>query len=448
MAAPETLRTLTAFARDRWGTHARDRAGLERRQARGLRRFLDEVVTRAPYYRGRGTTVAALPIVDKATMLANFVGFNTVGVTLDQALSVAEAAERDRNFAPTLPGGIAVGLSSGTSGRRGVFLVSAAERATWAGVLLSRLLTPASLRQVLRPSAPPLHIAFFLRANSRLYTSLQSRRIAFVFHDLLEPIEHHAVLLNADPPDVLAAPPTVLRRLAELASTRALRIAPRQVVSVAEVLEHDDAAAIEAAWHVKAQEVYQATEGFLGATCRVGSLHLNEDLLHIEPEWLDAACTRFQPIVTDFSRTTQLIVRYRLDDVLRVADTPCGCGAPTLTLAAVEGRADDVLDGLTAVGRVVPMFPDLVRRAMALVLGLDDYRIEQHGPTWRVRTHACEPSLHQTIERECRSLATQLGIAAPVLQFDAWVEEPLTVKRRRIRRVAGLTAGASGSTDA
>lgn len=432
------LSAVAAFAGARWGRRPHDRAALEALQQARLARFISDVLPRAPFYRDLPRTLAELPVVDKATTLARFAEFNTVGITLDRALDVALAAERSRDFAPTLPGGITVGLSSGTSGTRGVFLVSDAERARWAGVLLARLLTTPSLRRIAGLGSP-LRIAFFLRANSNLYATLGSRRIAFDFHDLLEPLTSHVARLNTSRPDVLAAPPTVLRLLAEEAANGGLAIAPRQVVSVAEVLEADDADVITRAWGTPVQQVYQATEGFLGASCAHGRIHLNEELLHIEPEWIadgTSTPTRFHPIVTDFTRSTQLVVRYRLDDVVRVAEGDCPCGSPTRSLAAIEGRADDVLWRPGADGQPHAIFPDVVRRAMALVTGLRDYRLEQHGGEWRVRVQPHEPEVAVSVRRELAAMTARLGAVPPLVQVGPWVDAPLTEKRRRIRCLA------------
>lgn len=439
--AGDAFRVVRAFARDRWGARPANRASLEAWQHARLDAFLRDVLPRAPFYRDRGPRLDALPIVDKATVLADFAAFNTVGVALDAALDVATRAERDRDFAPTLPGDISVGLSSGTSGTRGVFLVRPAERTRWAGTLLSRLLTERSLLRVLDLGGPPLRVAFFLRANSNLYTTVASRRIDFAYHDLLVPFERHIARLARQQPEVLVAPPTVLRALAEAAAAGALRIAPGQVVSVAEVLEADDVTAIERAWRVPVQQVYQATEGFLGITCPEGRLHLNEDLVHVEPEWIDEGTpvpTRFHPIVTDFSRTTQLVVRYRLDDVLRVGEARCPCGRPTRVIAAIEGRADDVVTLRAVDGRVVQVFPDVVRRALALVDGLGDYRLEQHGDEWRVRTRATDPDVASRLARECEALASQLGARPARVRSLPWLDDAPGAKRRRIRRVEAL----------
>jgi putative adenylate-forming enzyme len=434
--------SLATFARFRWGLRFADRAALIRFQERRLDRFLSRTLPQAPFYRRwAGRPLAELPIVSKAAMLGDFAAFNTRGVTLDRALDAALQAERSRDFRPSL-GGLTVGLSSGTSGTRGVFLVGPRERARWAGVLLARALSAASLRHLLDVRRPPLRVAFFLRANSNLYETVASRRLDFAFHDLLAPLDGHQERLNARPPDILVAPPTVLRRLAEAAAAGNLRIAPRQVLSVAEVLEPDDERAVAAAFGVPVGQVYQCTEGFLGASCRAGRVHLNEELLHVEPEWLDAGHRRFQPIVTDFSRTTQLVVRYRLDDVLRLAEGPCPCGRWTMSLESIEGRADDVLWAVPADtgAPLSPIFPDVLRQAFARAdpLGaIRDYRLEQQGDEWRIRLDV--PSLagetETAVRGELAGLAAGLGLRLPDLRFEPWREEPLDRKRRRIRCV-------------
>jgi phenylacetate-coenzyme A ligase PaaK-like adenylate-forming protein len=58
---------------------------------------------------------------------------NRPGITLEQATEVALRAERERDFRPELPGGVTAGLSSGTSGRRHVFLAGRGDRCRWAG---------------------------------------------------------------------------------------------------------------------------------------------------------------------------------------------------------------------------------------------------------------------------------------------------------------------------
>ena len=98
---------------------------------------------------------------------------------------------------------------------------------------------------------------------------------------------------------------------------------------------------IASALGARPDPIYQATEGFLGASCKHGLLHLNEDVLIIEREPV-AGTNRFLPVVTDLRRTTQPMVRVRLDDLLEPLKAPCPCGSPLLAVRGVEGRLGDL----------------------------------------------------------------------------------------------------------
>lgn len=431
--------TLGAFARERWWLPRHHDAA----RHRALTRFLRDDLPRARFYAPyAGQPLDALPVVTKADVLADFAGFNRYGISLDEALAVAEAAERSRDFTTTLPGEVTVGLSSGTSGRRGVFLVSPHERELWAGILMGRMLAPASLRAL---AGPGLRIALFLRADSNLYQTLASRRVRFSWHDLRAPLEFHLPDLVGT--DVLVAPASVLRAIAERTGPED-GVAPLQVVSVAETLDPQDEAVVAARFGRRVEQIYQATEGLLATSCPAGRLHLNESHVHVEPEWIDHQ--RFHPVVTDFTRTTQLVVRHRLDDVLLAAPGPCPCGRPGRSIAAVLGRADDVLSlsrdaAASAPGAAepgVPVHPDVLRHALALVPGLEDHRLEQHGAQWRVavRPEAAASVLVPGIADEVAALARRLGAHPPEVVAMPWPREAPDAKRRRIRRVGGTTS--------
>jgi putative adenylate-forming enzyme len=442
----DALTLLAQFVRGRWGYRFASRDCLLRWQARQLSHFMRRILPQFPFYKtylpGRDTIeLAALPVLDKSQVREHFTELNRYGIDRSTALAEGLAAERSRDFTPTLPHGVSVGLSSGTSGERGVFLVSRQESSRWAGAVLAKLLSRKSLRQLLNPLAPALRVAFLLRANSNLYARLHSRRLQFNYLDLLAGIDGLVSRLNQLQPHVLIAPASVLGVLA-LRQDNGLDIRPQQVVSVAETLEPDDAGHVSRAWHVPLQEAYQCTEGFLAASCERGRLHLNEELVHIEPQWLDAGQQRFMPIITDFSRRTQAFVRYRLDDVLRVdAEQDCPCGRHTRTIAAIEGRHDDVLwlpdlrnDALTA------LFPDSLRRAMLLAQDcFSDYCLEQHALTWLVRIQP-GPGMdtgqaEARIECELAGLCRQLRLRPPAFRFAPWQpaeQDSLARKRRRI----------------
>lgn len=418
-AVPDRLLILWHFVAIRWLPSPGIRS-----RARRLRRFLERVKRESPFYRGMEGDP---PVLTKTEFLAHFAELNRFGISLEEATGIALKAERDRDFRPELPGGITVGMSSGTSGTRHVFLVSRAERCRWAGEMLGRMLSPESLRQVLNPFALPLRLSFFLRASSNLYTTLASRRVTFDYHDLTRPFKDLMLELESNPPDVLIAPATVL---AGIAGARPA-IRPKQVISVAEVLDARDRSLVEEVFGVKVAEIYQATEGFLGCSCPAGRIHLNEESLQVEPQWIDRENGRFHPVITDFSRTTQWFVRHRLNDVLRIDPTPCPCGRRTMTLLAVEGRAEEVLWLPDSEGKMTPLYPDVVRQVVySLGTPPDRYRIEQRGMCWMVYLSGGDS---EELSSGLSGLAERFGLSFPEIVVLPWSDQPVSEKQKRIR---------------
>ncbi len=403
------------------------RAALEQWQAQQWQRFQRHVLPASPYYRTwAGRPLADFPLTCKADFMDRFDTINTVGVTAREALQLALRAEEDRNFTPKLHG-VTVGLSSGTTGRRGLFLVSDAERAVWAGAMLAKML-PGPLWQQQR-------VAFFLRANSNLYETVGRRRMRFEFFDLMVPFERHLLRLTRLQPTILIAPAQVLLLLAQLPAQQ-LPIAPRRVISVAEVLADADAASIAGRFGGPVHQVYQCTEGFLAATCHAGALHVNEDAVIMETEWLDRESRRFVPVITDFRRSSQPVIRYRLDDVLVDGGFGCACGSLFRRLERIEGRCDDILylPGRGS-GAPVPVFPDYPVRALQGVDGLSDFLLRQTGPA--AVALCCQPdtaALREAVQVTLDRLWERLGVRPPALSFAPWQATALSVKRRRIRR--------------
>lgn len=407
-----------------------NRAELERYQSAQLDAMKARLSASSSYFREyRDKPLPEWPLMDKRVMMQHFDTMNTALLKLDDVLKVAFEAEKTRSFTPTVDG-FTVGLSSGTSGSRGVFVVSPREKNRWAGIMLAKAL-PRGLFAGERA-------ALFLRANSNLYTAVRTPFLKFEFFDLLAPMASHLERLRAYQPTTLVAPAQVLRRLALEKQAGRLDIAPRRILSAAEVLEPQDRLLITAAFGNVLGEVYQATEGFLGITCAHGRLHLNEEFIHVEPEWLDAEQRRFVPIVTDFTRQTQPVVRYRLNDVLVASHERCTCGSATRVIEAIEGRCDDMLRLPGKDGTEVEVFADAISRVLLQNLPLQtDYRLTQttsntlefvadiaRGAVAEVRNALWQFFAQQGVAVE--SLAWRVEQGAPPVDF--------TAKRRRIVR--------------
>ncbi|SJN23441.1 Adenylate-forming enzyme [Microbacterium esteraromaticum] len=420
------VRVVREFIAVRWLRRLRTRAAVQRRQQRMLRAHLRFLVVHSPYFRqltgGAVPKLGELPLMDKAVMMSNFDALNTVGITRDHAEELAMAGERSRDFADELDG-CSVGLSSGTSGHRGLFVVSRAEREAWAGTVLARTLP--------RGKILGHRIALFLRADNTLYESVASRAVTFEYFDIFDEFAGNLARLEAFQPTILVAPPSVLLQIAASApvGTQSLQ----KAYAVAEVLEEMDSARIRSALKLDVlHQIYQCTEGFLAHTCELGTIHLNEDAVLFEREELGDH--RFVPIVTDLRRRAQPIVRYRLGDILRERSTPCPCGSALTAIERIEGREGDTLLLAGADGASKPVFADVLSRALLYADGFLDYRIVQTGAArLEIALDSDDPEVRARVAAELAAALTGLGCRVPDMAFTMYRPDGQN-KMRRVRR--------------
>lgn len=424
-----------------WLTHRRmrrwtDRESLDRWQEKRVRAHLKWVRHESPFYRELWGNMdlaqwREFPAIDKAAMMNHFDTLNTVSIRKEEAFALALQAERTRDFTPMI-GQVTIGLSSGTTGSRGLFLVSKEERLAWAGTVLAKVL-PGSI-------ADDYRIAFFLRADSNLYGTVGGGGLQFLFYDLLDPLALHLVRLRKQQPELLVAPPSMLRLLAEAQREGKLHMSPGKIVSIAEALDPLDRMYIEETFGQKLHQVYQCTEGFLGSTCAHGTIHINEDIVCIQKDYVDRELRKFVPIITDFSRRAQPIVRYRLNDVLTERESPCPCGSPFLAIESIEGRCDDLfyfpaMDG----NGWVRVFPDFITRTvLAASADIEAYRVVLHAPD-RMRVHlsVAREVREEACERVAAAIAglcERLGCRPPEIEFAEYTFIPGNRKLRRVER--------------
>lgn len=428
----ERLAVVWYFIRARYLQHFRTRKALRSYQKQRVLRQLAYFKQHSPYFEALSVhsfeDFRKLPLMNKAFMMEHFNALNCVGIDRDEALSLAIDGEKQREFSEKL-GGISVGLSSGTSGARGLFLVSDRERALWAGTVLAKFLPKGKLFGH--------RIAFFLRADNNLYETIDSKLIRFRYFDLLRDMGENLSELADYRPTLLVAPPSVLLGIARAMERGELRINPEKVISVAEVLRAEDAAYLKAQFGLSViHQAYQCTEGFLGYVCECGNYHLNEELVLIEREYLDAH--RFVPIVTDFTRQSQPIVRYRLNDILVEKRGHCPCGNPATLIRYIEGREDDVFYFAGMRQKEVAVFPDFISRCVIYAEGVQNYKVVQDGSAHVTVFLERESSdTAAQIRREFARLAEKMKFHCPEIAFAPYVPDFQRKMKRVERKIWG-----------
>ncbi len=405
----------------------KNRAALEQYQQRKLEQFARSVLFKSNFYRQyfrEGSFRWSLVMqMHKDSFMEHFNAINTCGLDKEMAMNLALSSEKSRSFKQEL-NGITVGLSTGTSGKRGLFLVSQDERAQWVALVMTRIIEPKLFRKQ--------KIAFFLRANSNLYTSIASNLFEFRYFDIFRPMDKLIAELSAYSPDILAAPPSILVDIAKAQQAAKINLQLHQLLSFAEVLHSHDKTQIIEAFKAPLREVYQCTEGLLGISCKHGTMHLNEDIIYVEKEWIDD--TKFYPIITDFTRSTQPVVKYKMNDILEIRTSPCPCGSAMLAIEKIIGRDEDVL-----VFNHKKIYPDLLMRRLAIYAAeVNDFQITQVANNELLVAIDTQASNYQeackSFESTITDLAKELGIEDLQFRFEPNVIRQVGSKQRKIIR--------------
>ena len=399
---------------------------IEAIQHKAIKRHIKFVRKNSPFYATHWAGYSneewdKFPTIDKSIMMENLADLLTVRIDVSHAKQLADKAEQTRDFSPKI-GPYSIGYSSGTSGARGMHFVSEKEQASWAGFMLARGLDKSIFQRH--------KIGLILRANSNTYESVGSNRIKFCFYDLMEPLDElHKQILD-DELDILMGPPSVLSHFADIDSP----INVQKMVSVAEVLEDTDRHKIESHFGLTLHQFYSSTEGEIAATCEYGNLHINEGMLVIQKSWIDEAKGWYNPIITDFRRTTQPIIRYKLNDILVAPKAKCPCGDAREVITSVMGRSDDMFHLTSNDGDTELVVPDLIRRAiMQMSSEITDYIAIQKSPS-QIDIQLKPQGLDNLSMTGFENLWQSKNIKPPNLAVKPYTHIPSVAKLRRIYR--------------
>ncbi|MHA1620464.1 MAG: F390 synthetase-related protein, partial [Promethearchaeota archaeon] len=286
--------------------------------------------------------IAQLPLIDKQIMMEAFSDFNTVGLTKEECMEFCLQNEETRDFSRKYKKNkrqYIMGMSTGTSGNRGIELVTPKEAGKFQVSFISRF--PIPLRG-------KFHLAFILRVFSPGFNvNVGKFRMSYV--SPMDTLENIIEKLNRMQPTALSAPPSMLKILAEAKQDSTLQISPNLVASFAEVLTPETKEYLQHIFGMNILEVYKCTEGLLAQSCKAGRLHINEDLTILEiVDEHDKPVSPGTPgrvIVTDLVKRTTPIIRYRLNDILTIDPDPCPCGSHFRVIKQIQGRSDDMFLG-------------------------------------------------------------------------------------------------------
>lgn len=419
MQVDATATVVQAYLATRWrAARLWNRAAIHHHHHRQLKRLTRRAGQDLPFYHAYADLpFEAWPVVDKSVLLNNFAAMNRAALDADRVrAALAEGCDQ--------LSGHMIGMSTGTSGNRGFYVITENERFVWLGTILAKTLPDALWRKH--------RVALALPALSGLYQSAQlGSRINLRFFDLAAGPESWIRALTEFAPDTIVAPPKVLRWLAERGWLGAERI-----FSGAEVLDPMDRNIIEVATGQRVREIYMATEGLFGVSCPHGTLHLAEDVVHFEFSRPDPSSALVSPIVTDFTRRAQAMIRYRMNDLIELDPAPCPCGSVYQAVKRIEGRQDDIFLLTDNAGKLRIITPDVLRNAVVdSHPAIKDFRIVQTGPAAVMVRLADEApaSINALVEHALSARFSLLGVC-PTIRFERGIAIDFDCKLRRVRR--------------
>lgn len=298
----------------------------------------------------------ALPMMDKNILMEQFDRINTVGLKRTEVEAYALDKESRKEYTGYFQDRVVVGLSSGTSGNKGLYLTDKALTKRLPFVFLARSGLPLKYL--------PFRILFCLRVFSQGFADINSPLIKLNYLSTMTPIEKVIDCINQQRINILMAPPSFIRLL--LPHRDAIQQHFRCIVSYAEVLTLEEKDKFKRFFQCQVIEIYQASEGQIASCCKAGNLHFNEDLIFAElydenGQRVDRPGIAGQLVITNLINEIQPLFRYKMNDWVVLKES-CPCGSHYRVLDHVIGRQDDVMMFMTKDHHLQHVFPDLISR--------------------------------------------------------------------------------------
>ncbi len=388
----ENILSILLDARRAAKSHA---SGIERRQRARLADMVAFAREHSPYHRelyrdlpDRIEDPVALPVIDKKMLMERFDDWCTDrAVTLEATEAVVDDPAR---IGERFLGKYTLYTTSGTTGRRGIFLADDRTMAVVAAMMLRWIGGWLSAGDVLKIIARRGRTAMVMATGGHFASTVAAARLKKRQGKRFEVLSAHMPMtelvdrLNRFQPAMLAPYASMAAMLADEQEAGRLDIHPVLLALSAEGLPQAEYGRIARVFDAKVGNSYAASECmFMSAMCGEGWLHVNADWVVFEP-----VDTDYRPVapgkqshtvlISNLANRVQPILRYDLGDSVLQRPDPCPCGNP-LPAIRVRGRSADVLTFRTPRGEVrVP--PLALSQPIEAVRGVTLFQIAQTAP--------------------------------------------------------------------
>lgn len=427
-------------ARDRWS-----RRRLLSHQRQEFSRLVRHAARRAPFYARLYDGIdlsgdldpASLPAVDKRSLMDAFDDAVTDRrLTFDGVRRHLASIKGDAYHL----GEYRVVATSGTSGHRGYFVY---DRPAWRIVLANTLrwnrLMGIRPRVPVRPRVASIGADAPMHVTERIPQSGDVGLFKVQHFEATESVADLARGLQAFGPDAILAYPSIAALIADEQNAGRLSISPSVVSTHSEVLTDDMRARIRHAWGIVPFNHYGLTEEpHVAADCPAHEgLHVFDDTCLVEVvdennRAVPAGTPGAKWLLTNLYNRAQPLIRYEVDDILTLSETPCPCGRPFALIKTIGGRSDEVLRLPALEGdSFVPVQPLALEMAIEAVADVSEYAVRCREDEIRLtvapRTGADGAAMREPLARALEAAVRRAGGRPPAIR----VEVVERLERRR-----------------
>lgn len=371
-------------------------ASIEQRQQVRLAEMVDFARKNSPYYRELYQNLPEqvedstyLPVTSKKELIEHFNDVVTdPEVTIDKVQAFIDKPEQVGEY---FLGKYTVATTSGTTGRKGIFLIDGRSFKVVRALAFRMLSTWLNFGDFLRIVAKGGRLTMINAMSGHFASAVAATRLKkkrgsrYQVIPVNMPMPEMVGKLNQFQPVILAPYASMGSLLASEQEASRLHINPLLTVLSAEGLPEKEYQRISKAFAAKVYDSYAATEcPFISYRCKHGWLHVNSDWVLLEP--VDADYKPTPPgkqshtvLVTNLANKIQPIIRYDLGDSVLQKSGPCLCGNP-LPAIRVRGRSSDMLI-FPKNDEKVTIAPLVFSTVTARISGIDLFQLVQTSPT-------------------------------------------------------------------
>ena len=344
--------------------------------------------------------------------------------------------------------------TSGTSGRRGVFVQDEHMYRVLSGITVVRAagawLTGSDYLRMLRRGnrvaaiwATGGHFAGFSTAR-RLIRERPIRQRGIRLFSVHEPLDDLVEQINTFDPTILNGYAGAVALLAGEQEAGRLRISPLLIITSAEGLTPAERDRIRRAFPAARLRDQYACSEFMGLAHGCA-----EDWLHVSADWaiLEPVDENHRPVppgrpshtalLTNLANRVQPIIRYDLGDSVTVRPEPCGCGN-RLPAVRVGGRTAEVLSFRGPEGRTVDVPSLALGTLVDRVPGVRMFQVVQTEPDRLAVRLLADGDARPLVHRELRGLLDRHGLTG--VRIDTDLRPPERTAGGKFRTVYSETA--------